>query len=556
MKILLLFLISSLSLATSTSWPEGYLRLDKIKDFEENLKSDFSFVTLTQYGLSKEKNSLTSIVFKSRSSTPKKILITAGTHGDELITVEILKQYATFLASQYDKFNFFDTVELHFILVVNPDGYSKRSRFANGIDPNRNHPYPGNDKRTLNPCVEYIDKYILSNNFIGVLDLHAFGRYIMYPWSFTEESLPSADHLLFDTLAKKMAAKNKYTTGSLSKTLYGSRGSSSDYYYWKQGKIYPFVIEMGGSFTPDKKDFESYFTEVEPSITTFIQEVSKAKLPNGVEKIEEEKNVLRFSLGRDYMMSLARANAGQTDPARLLKDAQQDIGDKLSSPVRIYLDSWREIEEAFTKQKTEIAITTLSEAKNILNTNKNVEVLMVGKEDDSSYRCNIIGLKKDFELLGKDILKKKKLILPRYIQPICIKYAEILYEQLSIPMETIDFAYTTVSWVEAYKKMFDDRDSLILTTSESIKNLDHILGSYYIKNSTVVKTSDNLFASDKIILARKNLDSILSKKVKKILSEIKYPDNVKLRVENFIEPNKEFWDSIDLLPKEYLLSEE
>jgi hypothetical protein len=555
MKKLCLFFFTSVCFA-AVDWPEGYLKLSEIRIFEESLQKQNPFISLIKYGESKEKNPLIAISFKSRNKAPKKILITASTHGDELITTEMLRQYIHSLAKQYDKISFFNETEVNFILVVNPDGYSKRSRFANGIDPNRNHPYPGNENRTLNPCVEHLDRFVLENGFSGVLDLHAFGRYILYPWSFTEESLPDSDRALFETIAKKMAVSNNYTTGSLAKTLYGSRGSSSDYYYWKQKKIYPFAIEMGASFTPAKDEFDSYFKEIEPSLTIFIQEVSKNPLPKGVEKIEEEKEAVRFSLGRDYMMSLARPNAGKSDPAKILKDSQKDIQEKLSKPVRIYLDSWRELAESFEKEKTELALTTLSEAKNILNTVKNVEVLMIGKENDEPYRCSIVAHKKDIEEYGSDLLKKKKLILPRYLQPICLKYAEILFKQNSIAMNTIDYAYTSVTWPDAFKKMMDEKEGLFLTASSDYKDMDRILGSFYVKNSTIFKASETQIFSDKIILSRKNLDPTLSTKLKKILSEIKYPDNMKLRVETFMEPTKEFWNSYQELPKEYLLSEE
>jgi hypothetical protein len=138
----------------------------------------------------------------------------------------------------------------------------------------------------------------------------------------------------------------------------------------------------------------------------------------------------------------------------------------------------------------------------------------------------------------------------------CVEVLEILLKQNSISMNTIDYAYSGVSWQEAFTKMVDEREGLFLTASTEYDNIGNFLGSFYTKNSAIFKASENQFFTDKVILARKDLEAALSKKVTTILSEIKYPDNMLLRVETFIEPNKEFWNTYQELPKEYLLSEE
>ena len=172
-----------------------------------------------------------------RDEDEPELMITSATHGDEIITVEVEMELINLLLKNYDKdprlTKMINEKEIFFIPVVNPQGFSNRARYASNVDPNRDYPYPGDENKKSVDCIEAIRKWFHSHNIKGSIDLHAYGKLIMFPWAYTKDSPPSEDESNFQYLTNSMAEINKYQAGQISKIIYVAKGSSADYYYWK-----------------------------------------------------------------------------------------------------------------------------------------------------------------------------------------------------------------------------------------------------------------------------------------------------------------------------------
>jgi hypothetical protein len=202
------------------------------------------------------------------------LMITAATHGDEIITVEVEMELILQLLQNYEKdprlTKMINEKELYFIPVVNPQGYSRKDRYANNTDPNRDYPYPGNESKKSVDCIDSIMKFVQSRNFKGSIDLHAYGKLIMFPWAYTKNSPPKEDEVNFEYLTNSMAEINKYEAGQISKIIYVAKGSSADYYYWKH-KTLALGIELSTSKAPPYGAVPKVVEESKEMIWRFIE---------------------------------------------------------------------------------------------------------------------------------------------------------------------------------------------------------------------------------------------------------------------------------------------
>lgn len=210
--------------------------------------------TLDQYGASMEGRPLRVLRLSSKNGPAKKtqVAITSATHGNEISTVEVVFGILNHLVENYGRDKrvtaILDNYEVYFLPVINPDGYVRKQRFANGIDPNRDYPWPEKPERNPNPCIKNVMNFFASHEIKGSIDYHSSGSMIMYPWAYTYDSIEGADKAFFDKLTGKMASTNGYVFGQISTTIYIAPGSSADYYYWKFGtKALGIEISREGS---------------------------------------------------------------------------------------------------------------------------------------------------------------------------------------------------------------------------------------------------------------------------------------------------------------------
>lgn len=222
---------------------------------------------LTQYGLKISDN-------VNVDEDEPELIMTSATHGDEIITTEVLLRFIESLISGYQQnprlTAMIDTHELFFVPVVNPDGFIAQRRYSGNIDPNRDYPWPGHEEKVSVQCIANMINFFKARKFSGSIDFHAFGELIMYPWAFTKEAPIRSDEIIFDKLGQEMSAANSYTYGQISKVIYVAEGSSADYYYWKFNTL-AFGIEIANSKAPPVSQIPKILNQVTEMTYKFIE---------------------------------------------------------------------------------------------------------------------------------------------------------------------------------------------------------------------------------------------------------------------------------------------
>lgn len=256
-----------------------YRLFHQILEAVKNLEAQNpDLVQYVEYGRSADDRPLFALKISDNVTVDEdepELMITAATHGDEIITPEVVLDLINKMVDGYNGGDqrFLDMVnnrEIYFIPVVNPDGFVNRARYDKGIDPNRSYPWPGKPDALGSPSIAPLMKFFGERNFVGSLDFHAYGELTMYPWAYTRDSVPKEHKAVYDTLAKKMASTNGYTYGQISKVIYVAVGSSADYYYWSKGTI-AMAIEMGSEKNPHPSEIEAYTQAQTESTWLFIE---------------------------------------------------------------------------------------------------------------------------------------------------------------------------------------------------------------------------------------------------------------------------------------------
>ena len=187
------------------------------------------------------------ITGKSSQNLPK-VMVTAATHGNEQITTTILISVFYKMISQYGKdaaiTEIFDTRDVYFVPAVCPDAYENNTREADGQDPNRSFPYPGEEQGSPSKCISAIMKLFNDKKFNATIDYHAQGGMIMYPWAY-QSSEVGEHNQAYKTLSKKVADAANYQWGQILDLVGESPGSSADYYHWQGNKSGSNTVALG-----------------------------------------------------------------------------------------------------------------------------------------------------------------------------------------------------------------------------------------------------------------------------------------------------------------------
>lgn len=205
-----------------------------------------------------------------------KLMITSATHGDELITVEVqirlVKELLEGAVLDLRLRRMLEEHTIYFIPVVNPDGFTRRSRYTRGrVDPNRDYPWPDRPNRESKvTCIKHLIDFYHKHDFKGSMDIHASGKMVMFPWAFTKAEIASADYHFMSKLTADMAKENKYRHGPISKVIYVAKGSSADYYYWKNGGV-ALAIELTTSKVPAVRRIPAVVDEAREMVWKFIE---------------------------------------------------------------------------------------------------------------------------------------------------------------------------------------------------------------------------------------------------------------------------------------------
>ena len=230
-------------------------------------------------------------------STKPQVLYTSVHHAREPISLSQTIFYMWYLLENYESNvaikRIVDNTELHFIPVVNPDGYvfnnvsfpdgggmwrKNRKPFEDdlfGVDNNRNYDYwkEGDSSQSVwntlgvspdatgetypgiaplsepeNLAIQY---FVDTHNFKVALNAHTFSNLLLHPFGY-DLNTPSPDEEIFAKFGAVMVSKNGYSN-IISSLLYAASGNSDDFMYGQtmnHSKIYSFTPEIGDSFWP------------------------------------------------------------------------------------------------------------------------------------------------------------------------------------------------------------------------------------------------------------------------------------------------------------------
>lgn len=260
----------------------GYHSFDEVIAISKSLEKKYpNLAKIESYGKSKKGLDLFALKLSSNVTTSikeRKSMLTSATHGDELITVEVLLELTKTILAGYgtnDRFtNILNSSEVYMIFVVNPDGFTRRSRYAGGIDPNRQYPWPGNpNRRTPVPAIDALMNFYKLKDFKGSIDFHAYGKMVMFPWGYTRDLVNSADHEHFNSLTTSMAKSNRYKHGPISKVIYVAKGSSADFYYEHNNGL-AIAVELGNRKVPRASQIPGVVDQAREMTWKFLESIA------------------------------------------------------------------------------------------------------------------------------------------------------------------------------------------------------------------------------------------------------------------------------------------
>uniref|UniRef100_A0A0N5A1Y2 Peptidase_M14 domain-containing protein n=1 Tax=Parastrongyloides trichosuri TaxID=131310 RepID=A0A0N5A1Y2_PARTI len=275
----------------------NFLTYNRFGEIERYLKwaqySYKNFVDLKILGTTYEGRPIYAIIVdKNKEIIKKDYFIISGVHAREWIGISSTLFFMNKLLNEINIDNNISRLlheyRIHIIPVVNPDGYEysltvdshwRKNRSSKkcliggklsknccyGIDINRNFDYNFNKHSDPYECSESyvgnspfseeeskaLSAYALTIRPYIVLDFHAFGNLIIYPFAYPDFIFPPTMNYLKikgDAVSFKIQQKynQKYKCGLAKEFLnYGVYGSSMDFYYGKIGSKYSYVIELG-----------------------------------------------------------------------------------------------------------------------------------------------------------------------------------------------------------------------------------------------------------------------------------------------------------------------
>ena len=211
------------------------------------------------------------------------VLISGSTHGNEYLNIaDRLPRY--FLENQKLLAGFGTFLQaggvVYIIPVLNPDGYNRdMRRNLNNVDLNRDFDLlPEEESHFEEPetreLAQHFEEEVREENLQVLLsvDYHCCNGSLLFPWSYTRESLPSDDLQAHRTIAEFMleTIDSSYEYGSTGQVLgYYPRGTSKDYYYARYGAL-AFTFE--GAYRRENQNFDRHILWWEKIFTYLVSE--------------------------------------------------------------------------------------------------------------------------------------------------------------------------------------------------------------------------------------------------------------------------------------------
>ena len=253
----------------------GYRSLPEVQTWMQDVERNHPAIAkVEQYGESAAGRPLLALKVGKGDSTKPALLVTAATHGDELITTEVLTRLIDKLLTGYGNdarlTQMVDRHDIYFVPVLNVDGFAATSRFDGRADPNRSYPWPGNTGNRPTASIAGIIKLFERIKPVGSIDFHAYGEMVMYPWAYTHDPIDQTSKDKLHALTKSMAEKNGYEYGPIADVIYLAPGSSADYYFWTS-RTMGIAIEIGNSKIPHPDQIPRFVQSQEESLWRFLE---------------------------------------------------------------------------------------------------------------------------------------------------------------------------------------------------------------------------------------------------------------------------------------------
>jgi hypothetical protein len=217
------------------------------------------------YGQSSDGIDLTGL--RVGNNTAPAILFESTKHGNEIrstvATLWMLEKYLNDFGRDDEITDLLLRRNVCWVPAVSPDSYPN-SRWVDGVDPNRNFPYPGRLNQPIPPIQALMDLYH-KYNFYGVQCGHTYGRDYFY-----QTFGPAEDKRTVLEFGRRMDALTGYRTSQGGSS---PNGYDHDWFYW-QGAV-SYVVEFGsGRSTPPnvaidegRKNYPAYMMFIEETPT-------------------------------------------------------------------------------------------------------------------------------------------------------------------------------------------------------------------------------------------------------------------------------------------------
>jgi hypothetical protein len=280
--------------------------INQIKEWENEAPE---LVEVKTYGESSKGKDLYYIRIKNEriSGNNPKVLITACIHGNEPLSTSVIMWYIGDLLKSYHSNDevkeILDSRELYFIPVVSPDSYP-RSRFVDGVDPNRNFPGVANPNLESVKPVAALRTFFLKIKPDAVMSGHTYGRVYLFPPGDLFKNCP--DHEQYVQILKDMSDLSGYryiracdlymnngSTSHVPTRTYGIPvkgrnymvpiyGTETDWYY--RNGAFAIVVEFGNhQKIPKYNETQTEFDKTYNSMLYFVKEAPLIKVnPNNI----------------------------------------------------------------------------------------------------------------------------------------------------------------------------------------------------------------------------------------------------------------------------------
>lgn len=214
------------------------------------------------------------------NKTGPKVMITACIHGNEKIANAVVMGIMGKMLTDYGHdaaiTKLMKSRDVYWVPVVSPDSFIADARHVDGLDPNRNFPYPGKPDVNSIPPIKSIREFFTKQGFKAAISTHAYGRVYIYPFGYTNQACP--DHQSYRDICGRMAELARYRPDQIRNigTAPPYHGFEADWFY--ANGAFAMVAEVGEQFKPPDSDIQPEVTRNYKAYMLFIEEAPVVEL--------------------------------------------------------------------------------------------------------------------------------------------------------------------------------------------------------------------------------------------------------------------------------------